>query len=112
MRDDKQEPRSTAQRLESLGESIVEAVDKMEVFAEALTSKVSQTQTIIHRNEGMGAWGSAAVVACFLTYLSLIIFAVWSIFQINNLTAWKDVYGRDLAAMKQQVTTLKQEKAP
>lgn len=69
----------------------------------------NNTQTVVHRNEGMGAWGSAAVVACFLTYLSLIIFAIWSIFQINNLTAWKDVFGRDLAAMKQQVITLKEK---
>lgn len=78
----------------------------VEIFRQAAGGP---TQTVIHRNEGMGAWGSAAVVACFLTYLSLIIFAVWSIFKINNLEAWKDVYGRDLAAMKQQVMTLKEK---
>jgi len=108
--DDERKTNNAADRIESIAESIVEAIDKMEVFADVLTSK-GNTTTVIHKTEGMGAWGSAAVVACFLTYLSLIIFAMWSIFQINNLTAWKDVYGRDLAAMKQQVITLK-EKAP
>ena len=57
----------------------------------------------------MGAWGAHAVCACFFMYLTLIIFAVWSIFQINNLVAWGNVYGRDLAAMKQQIN---QEKRP
>jgi hypothetical protein len=85
-------------------------VDRIDALLDHQQS-AGNNQTIIHRTEGMGAWGSAAVVACFLTYLSLIIFAVWSIFQINNLTAWKDVYGRELAAMKQQQTTMHQEKA-
>jgi hypothetical protein len=75
-----------------------------------LQSRTGNTQTVIHKNEGMGAWAAGAIAACFCTYLALIIFAVWSIFQINNLTAWKDVYGRELAAIKQQITS--QEKRP
>lgn len=59
--------------------------------------------TVTHTQTGMGAWGAAAVTACVATYLSLIIFAVWSIFQINNLTAWEGVYGRDLARIQQQI---------
>lgn len=82
----------------------------VENLAEVLPSLVGNTQTVIHKNEGMGAWAAGAIAACFCTYLALIIFAVWSIFQINNLTAWKDVYGRELAAIKQQITS--QEKRP
>lgn len=94
-----------------------EVIDELRRTNEAVVGLVEEirqrggiTQTIIHKSEGMGAWGAGAVAACFCTYLALIIFAVWTIFQVNNLTAWENVYGRDLAAMKQQI--IGQERKP
>jgi hypothetical protein len=67
------------------------------------TGRSAQTQHVVYESKGVGGLQAAALTACFLTYLSLIIFAIWSIFQINNLTAWEGVYGRDLAAIKQAI---------
>lgn len=58
------------------------------------------TQTVIHRTAGMGPWGAAAVTACFLTYLSLVILAIWASFQVNNLWAWKDVHAAKIAVLE------------
>lgn len=52
-------------------------------------------QTVIHKSEGFGAWGTAAVVACFCTWFGLILV----MFDIHDLRAWVDV-------LKQRVTIL------
>lgn len=68
------EPResNTAQRLEVLAESIVEAVDKMEVFAESLATRGQNTQTIIHKTDGTGTLAGICV-ACVVVVLGFII---------------------------------------
>lgn len=62
----------TAQRLEALAESIVEAVDKMEVFAESLATRGQNTQTIIHKTDGTGTLAGICV-ACVVVVLGFII---------------------------------------
>lgn len=57
-------------------------------------------QRVVYRVEGMGAWGAAAVCACFLTYLSLLLFAGWTYFQVNNLWAWKDAHAGKIARLE------------
>ena len=99
--DDERKTNNAADRIESIAESIVEAIDKMEVFADVLTSK-GNTTTVIHKTEGMGAWGSAAVVACFLTYLSLIIFAIYIIPEVHNVKAWNEVLRGKVAKFEAQ----------
>lgn len=96
-------------------DAILDYTSKIDALVDRIDALLDHQQkgqnaiTVTHTQAGMGHWGAAAVASCFATYLTLIIFAVWSIFQINNLTAWKDVYGRELAAMKQQMTTLQQQ---
>lgn len=50
------------------------------------------TQTVIHQHAGMQAWGVAAVVACFFTFLGLILFAMVVIPELHDLKAWSDIY--------------------
>lgn len=52
----------------------------------------SQVQTVIHRTEGMGPWGAAAVTACMFTFLGLILFALWAVPEIHDLKAWVSVH--------------------
>jgi hypothetical protein len=57
-------------------------------------------QTVIHKSTGMGAWGAAAVVACFATWVMMLMFGIWTVFQVNNLAAWKDVHGSKIAVLE------------
>ena len=57
-------------------------------------------QTVIHKSTGMGPWGAAAVVACFATWIMMLMFGLWSVFQINNLWAWKDVHASKIAVLE------------
>lgn len=101
---DELDPRDAEQqRYDALADQVIastEAVNRL--IATIERSPAAHTQTVIHRNEGMGAWGAAAVAACFMTYLSLIIFAVWAIFQINNLWAWKDIHAGRITRLESQ----------
>jgi type II secretory pathway component PulF len=65
----------------------------------------AHTQTVIHKSTGISAWGAAAVVACFATWIGL----VFVMMDIHDLRAWKDIYGRDLSAIK-QIIIQQQEK--
>lgn len=58
------------------------------------------TQTLVHKTEGVTPWVSAAVTACFMTYFALILVSVWAFFQINNLWAWKDVHAAKIAVLE------------
>jgi hypothetical protein len=89
---------------------MVDQVAELAISVKGLIDKMppaGQTQTVIHKQQGMGAWGAAAVTACFLTYLSLIIFALWSVFQINNLWAWKDIHAGKITRLESQQETRK-----
>ena len=61
-----------------------------------------QTQTVIHKTAGMGAWGAAGVVACFFTYLTLIVLAVIFVPTIHDLLAWQDINRKDIARLQAQ----------
>jgi hypothetical protein len=52
----------------------------------------TNTTTVIHKTAGMGHWGAAAVTACFLTFLGLILFAMVVIPELHDLKAWSDIY--------------------
>ncbi|HKS95553.1 MAG TPA: hypothetical protein VJV74_05400 [Terriglobia bacterium] len=60
-------------------------------------------QKVIHQTQGMGAWGAAAVTACFFTSLMLIGLSIVVIPDLHDLKAWESIFGRDLAAIKQQI---------
>jgi hypothetical protein len=86
-------------------EQAKQVTELVRTFMERMPS--STTQTVIHKMQGMGPWGAAAVTACFLTYLSLILFALWSVFQINNLWAWKDIHAGRIGKLESQAETHK-----
>lgn len=94
-------------------DAICDQVREVTQLVKVVIEKVPQhgaVQTVIHRNEGMGAWGAAAVTACFLTYLTLIIFAIWSIFQINNLWAWKDIHAGKIERATSDIQAIKESR--
>lgn len=66
---------------------------------------------VTHTQTGMGAWGAAAVTACFFSTLIVIAFAIVVIPEIHDLRAWQTIFGRDISTMKQQMQQL-QEKKP
>lgn len=76
------------EQLERLAKKLVEA---------ASTGNVT---TVIHKTQGMGNWGAAAVVACFATWFALILFGVWVYFQVSNLWAWKDIHNAKISVLE------------
>lgn len=93
-------------------EQVERLCGRLDSLLDELAKGHGTVQTVVHKSSGMGPWGAAAVCACFMTYLALVLFALWSVFQINNLTAWKDVYGRELAGIKQIQQQLIQQEKP
>jgi len=89
--------------------------DDLDHYAEQIDNLVGRLDSLIelqqsrnhfvvtNKQEGATGLVAAAITACFLTYLSLIIFAVWNVIQISNLVSWEGVYGRELSAVKQQL---------
>jgi hypothetical protein len=59
-------------------------------------------QTVIHKSEGMTAWGAAAVAACFFTFLGLILFAIIILPDIHDLQAWSDIYRQRITALEKK----------
>lgn len=71
-----------------LAKSVKELVER--------TPAGGQTQTVIHKTQGMSAWGAAAVVACFATWIALIVIALWE----SNLWAWKDIHDHRISVLE------------
>lgn len=91
-------PEDAADKVDIVLDQMVDLTRLVNKVIEA--SKQGPTQTVIHKTAGMGPWGAAAVVACFATWLGLILFGVWTYFQVNNLWAWKDVHAAKIAVME------------
>ena len=62
---------------------------------------------VTHTQAGMGVWGAVAVTACLFTTLMVISLAIVILPDIHDLKAWENVFGRDIAAMKQQINQQK-----
>jgi len=80
-------------------------------------SPYGQAQTVIHKTQGMGAWGAAAVTACFMTMLVFVVFMV--VYEkdqgkidgrLRDLDAWRGVHSNDIGALKADVRQLKESK--
>ena len=97
---------------ETQGREVSEATRKVDLMIDqmvdltAVVRKVVEitegrnVQTVIHKSTGMGAWGAAAVVACFATWVMMLMFGIWTVFQVNNLVAWKDVHASKIAVLE------------
>ena len=79
-----------------LARSVKELVERVP----PAVSAAPQTQTVIHKTQGMGAWGAAGVVACFFTYLTLIVLAIIFVPTIHDLLAWQDILRKDVARLQ------------
>jgi hypothetical protein len=94
-------PPAVDEGLDHYAERIDSLVDRLDSLIEMQASR--NHFVVTNKQEGATGLVAAAITACFLTYLSLIIFAVWNVIQISNLVSWEGVYGRDLSAIKQQI---------
>jgi len=70
-------------------------------------SLAPHTQTIIHKTQGMGAWGAAAVTACFMTMLVFVVFMV--VYEkdqgkidgrLRDLDAWRGIHSTKIQALE------------
>lgn len=65
-------------------------VDLSAIVKEIAGSR-GQSQTVIHKTEGMGIWSAAAVVACFATWVVIVLSAVYFVPTLHDLTAWEQI---------------------
>lgn len=65
-------------------------VDLSSIVKEIASSR-GQSQTVIHKTEGVGTWVSAAVVACFATWVVIILSAIYFVPTLHDLTAWEQI---------------------
>lgn len=85
-------------------ESERDDVETLTIEVRNLTNELRQqrlngnVQTLIVKNQGLGSWTAAAVTACFLTYLSLLLFAAYILPEIHDLGAWKDIHSAKIAS--------------
>lgn len=64
-----------------------------------------QVQTVIYRHAGVGGLNAAAIVACFATWLGLIVFALYAIPELHDLRAWRDIHSNDIATLKAKIAS-------
>lgn len=82
-----------SEHVRRLDASVASFVECIEVLKEQQKNfGNANTQTVVHQQAGMGAWSIAAVVACFFTFLGLILFAMVVIPELHDLKAWSDIY--------------------
>ena len=75
-------------------------VAKLAQIVHESNSRAGNTTTVIHKTEGMGTWGAAAVVACFSTLVLMILFAIVIEPDLHDLKAWQDIMRKDIARLQ------------
>lgn len=88
-----------------LAQKVDSLVGRIDAMLERIDKGSGHVQRVTVETKGMGAWAAAAVTACFFTSLMLIGLAIVIIPEVHDLRAWETIFGRDLAAMKQQINT-------
>lgn len=68
---------------------LVDQVNALLTKMDQVMERGHQSQTVIHKSEGMGAWGAAAVTACCFTFLGLILFAFIVLPDVHDLKAYQ-----------------------
>lgn len=89
--------------------TVDQLVQRLDVMLDHL-GKTSQTQTVIHKSSVGGFVAGVAVALCVGSFFYTMDVSRTLKNEIRDLTAWKDIFGRDLAATKQQLQNL--EKKP
>jgi hypothetical protein len=75
-----------------LARSVKELADKVPL--------AGHTQTVIHKTAGAGAYTAAAIVACFATWLGLIVCGLYVITELHDLRAWRDIHQNHISAIE------------
>lgn len=82
-------------------EEFTKQVSRLAEISEKIISKDTSSQVVhIHKTEGATNWGTAAIVACFCTWLFIIVFSVIIVADIHDLKAWSDINKNDIATIK------------
>lgn len=103
---DKDDPRSVSTaRFDVLVDQInaLTAVIEKQIIQES-ERKLGPVQEVLitQRTEGMGAWGVAAVTACFFTVLCLILFAIWVVPAVHDLQAYSQQHSDRLGKLEKK----------
>ena len=101
---------------------MVDQVGDLASSVRELVERIPQghTQTVIHKTQGMGAWGAAAVTACFMTMLVLVIVVAVSVSiygkdqggidgRLRDLDAWRGQHSREIDTLKSNVRQLQEK---
>ncbi len=73
--------------------------DVAEMVRESL-SRSGNTQTVIHKTEGMGAIGIVCASICVACVLFLILGAILIVPELHDLKAWQDINRKDIARLQ------------
>lgn len=80
--------------------SLNKLADRMDLFLDH--HQGGNVQTVIHKSAGIGAWGAAAVTACFMTFMGMILLAIVVIPELHDLKAWSDIYRSKIYALEKK----------
>lgn len=64
---------------------------------------------VTHTQAGMGAWGGAAIAACFFSTLMVVALAIVVIPELHDDRAWLDQYRQQIAKMQAQIQNIQQQ---
>lgn len=91
--------------LEHKNEAAVKINEVLERIRDVANSSGNNTQTIVH--QGLGAWGPAAITACFSTLMLMLLMSIIFVYllgqqqrQIGDLQAWKDIHAAKIARLE------------
>jgi hypothetical protein len=79
-------------------EQAKQVTELVRTFMERMPS--STTQTVIHKTAGAGSYTAAAIVACFATWLGLIVCGLYVIPELHDLRAWRDIHQNHISAIE------------
>jgi hypothetical protein len=89
----------TVRRLDYLTDQMIDLTKLVREIVDNMPPH-GTAQVVIHKNEGLGSWGVAGVVACFFTVLMMILSAIIFVPEIHDLRAWHDIDRKDIARLQ------------
>lgn len=97
------------QKMDYLRDQVIELTETVRLLIDKLPQ--GQTQTVIHKQQGMGTVGAVCATVCVMCALFLILGAIVFVPDIHDLKAWQDILRRDVARLQAQLPQQK-EKVP
>lgn len=84
------------------GEQVRQIAEVVQSVIEHTKNGQSQQVHVIHENKGMGAWGAAAVTACFFTGIMLIALLVWLVPIVHDHDAYIHRHSDQISKLQEQ----------